>query len=107
MKRISWLSLVVAASAFAAEVKVDFDAETGPVKPVNAVGQPPMIGASNVAAVMLANNTRSAMPLACDFGGRAVTACRLTDDTRTDAFVALPTELPPYSFCAVILGSKD
>ena len=41
------LAALVAASAFAAEVKVDFDAETGPVKPVNAVGQPPMIGAPN------------------------------------------------------------
>lgn len=31
--------------ASAAELKVDFSVETGPIKPVNAVGQPPMIGA--------------------------------------------------------------
>ena len=36
-----------AACAFAAEVKVDFATETGPVKPVNGVGQPPMLGFGN------------------------------------------------------------
>ena len=35
---------LVAGAAFAAEVKIDWNAETGPVKPVNAVGQPPMLG---------------------------------------------------------------
>lgn len=40
-------SLAAAAGLFAgaAEVKVDWNAETGRVKPVNAVGQPPMVGA--------------------------------------------------------------
>lgn len=35
---------LAAVSAFAAEVKVDFGEATGPVKPVNGVGQPPLIG---------------------------------------------------------------
>lgn len=40
-------SLAAAAGLFAgaAEVKVDWNAEAGRVKPVNAVGQPPMVGA--------------------------------------------------------------
>ena len=38
------LAVVAALSANAAEVKVDFSRETGPVKPVNGVGQPPMLG---------------------------------------------------------------
>ena len=44
--RMMVLSCAVAmsVSAAAAEVKVDFAKETGPVKPVNGVGQPPMLG---------------------------------------------------------------
>ena len=38
------LSAACALGAQAASVKVDFAKETGPVKPVNGVGQPPMIG---------------------------------------------------------------
>ena len=34
----------LSAVAAAVEVKVDFAKETGPVKPVNGVGQPPMLG---------------------------------------------------------------
>jgi hypothetical protein len=37
----------LSATAIGAEVKVDFAKEIGPVKPVNGVGQPPMIGALN------------------------------------------------------------
>ena len=49
MKRImiGVCAAVCAACAFAAEVKVDFATETGPVKPVNGVGQPPMLGFGN------------------------------------------------------------
>ena len=49
MKRImiGMCAAVCAACAFAAEVKVDFSTETGPVKPVNGVGQPPMLGFGN------------------------------------------------------------
>ena len=37
-------ALALSAVAAAVEVKVDFAKETGPVKPVNGVGQPPMLG---------------------------------------------------------------
>lgn len=56
------------------------------------------------AAVMLANDSDSDVPLACDFGGRRVLEVRLTDKTRTDAKVALPEALPPRSFCVVLLS---
>lgn len=46
-KRMVIMSLSVAAAltTFAVELKVDWTNELGPVKPVNGVGQPPMIGA--------------------------------------------------------------
>ena len=37
-------ALLAVATAFAVEFKIDFANELGPVKPVNGVGQPPMIG---------------------------------------------------------------
>lgn len=44
-KTAVWIGVLAAsATALAAEVKVDFTKETGPVKPVNGVGQPPMVG---------------------------------------------------------------
>ena len=39
------LALACAVRAQTAEVVIDFDKTSGPVKPVNGVGQPPMIGA--------------------------------------------------------------
>ena len=36
--------LLAGGAAVSAEVKIDWDAEIGPVKPVNGVGQPPMLG---------------------------------------------------------------
>ena len=50
------------------------------------------------AAVMMSNDSDKAIPLACDFQGRAVAACRITDKDRTDATVSFPSELPPRSF---------
>jgi len=45
MKRLMLVGAAMAAfSAWTAEVTVDWDVEKGPVKPVNAVGQPPMLG---------------------------------------------------------------
>ena len=38
------LGVLVSAASFAAEVVVDFGTEVGPVKAVNGVGQPPMVG---------------------------------------------------------------
>ena len=49
------------------------------------------------AAAMLVNDTDSPMPITCDFGGRRVAGCRLTDGERTDAVVDVPSALPPYA----------
>ena len=55
------------------------------------------------AAVMLANDSDKAIPLTCDFQGRTVAACRITDKDRTDASVPFPAELPPRSFVVAVL----
>ena len=55
------------------------------------------------AAVMFANDSDKPIPLVCDFQGRTVAACRITDNDRTDASVPFPSELPPRSFLVAIL----
>ena len=45
-----------------------------------------------------------AIPLSCDFQGRVVASCRITDKDRTDAAVPFPSELPPRSFLVAILA---
>lgn len=55
------------------------------------------------AAVMIANDSNAEVPLVCDFGGREVVACRLTDDTHTDASLPLPETLAPRAFVIVLL----
>ena len=55
------------------------------------------------AAVMLANDSDNAIPLSCDFQGRTVSSCRITDNDRTDAPIPFPSELPPRSFLVAIL----
>ena len=55
------------------------------------------------AAVMIANDSDRAIPLSCDFQGRIVASCRITDKDRTDATVPMPAELPPRSFVVVAL----
>ena len=55
------------------------------------------------AAVMMANDSDRAIPLVCDFQGRTVVSCRITDNERTDATVAMPAELPPRSFLVAVL----
>lgn len=57
-------------------------------------------------AVMLANDSDRTIPLVCDFQGRTVSACRITDAAHTDAAVAFPSELPPRSFLVAMLGIK-
>ena len=114
---MSAMYTVGALVAGAAEVKVDFSTEIGPVKPVNGVGQPPMVEVSGDkgiwaaaakgekdAVVMMANDSDVAIPLVCDFQGRTVSVCRITDKDRTDESVTLPTELPPRSFIVAILN---
>ena len=58
----------------------------------------------NDAAVMMANDSDRTIPLECDFQGRAVSVCRITDKNRTDEPVAFPAELPPRSFVLAIIG---
>ena len=58
------------------------------------------------AAVMMANDSDKAIPLVCDFQGRAVASCRITDKDRTDATVSFPSELPPRSFLVAILATS-
>ena len=52
---------------------------------------------------MIANDSNAEVPLVCDFGGREVVACRLTDDTHTDASLPLPKTLAPRAFVIVLL----
>ena len=58
------------------------------------------------AAVMMANDSDRAIPLACDFQGRRPVACRITDMKRTDAPCDMPAELPPRSFIVAILAAE-
>ena len=58
------------------------------------------------AAVMMANDSDKAIPLVCDFQGRKVTSCRITDKDRTDAACDMPAELPPRSFLVAILAGE-
>ncbi|MBQ7188754.1 MAG: hypothetical protein IJR99_04985 [Kiritimatiellae bacterium] len=55
------------------------------------------------AAVMMANDSDKAVPISCDFQGKTVDSCRITDQDRTNETIPLPTELPPRSFLVVIL----
>ena len=57
------------------------------------------------AAVMVANDSDRVVPLACDFMGRKVLGCRITDDSRTDEAIPFPNELPPHSFVVAILDN--
>ena len=52
---------------------------------------------------MFANDSDKSIPLVCDFQGRTVASCRITDNDRTDASVPFPSELPPRSFLVAIL----
>lgn len=59
-------------------------------------------------AVMLANDSDTAVPMAFDFGGRSVVSVRLTDDERTDETVELPPVMPPHAFAVILLdGATD
>ncbi|MBR3223570.1 MAG: hypothetical protein IKF72_15225 [Kiritimatiellae bacterium] len=53
-------------------------------------------------AVVIAHTGDATVPLALDIGGRKVLECRMTDETRTNASVSLPSELPPHSILTVL-----
>lgn len=57
------------------------------------------------AAVMVANDSDRAVPVDFDFGGRTVSAVRLTDADRTDASVGLPLTLPPHAFAVIVFDN--
>jgi hypothetical protein len=55
------------------------------------------------AAVLLANDSDAELPVACDFQGRKVVSCRITDAERTNEAIAFPDALPPRSFAVAVL----
>ena len=55
-------------------------------------------------AVLVANISKNAVPFAPDLGGRKVRSCRITDATRTDAAIPMPSELPPHAFVLLQVG---
>ena len=57
-------------------------------------------GANGVAA-MIVNFGAEPQPLTLDLGGRAITTCRIVDETRTWEEIALPATLPPHSFVSL------
>jgi len=57
------------------------------------------------AAVMIANDSDRTIPVLCDFHGRAVASCRITDEDRTDGEAQMPAELPPHSFVLLKVGN--
>ena len=54
-------------------------------------------------AVVIAHTGNADVPLVLDLGRCKVRACRITDETRTNEIVPLPTTLPPHSFLVVIV----
>jgi hypothetical protein len=58
-------------------------------------------GEDGTMAVMIANDSDNAVPLALDAGNRAATICRITDADRTNAIGPIPPEMPPHSFLVV------
>ena len=52
--------------------------------------------------VLIANPTNQPLPLEFSHSGR-IQACYITGDGQTEAPIALPTVLPPYSFLSVLL----
>ena len=67
-------------------------------------------------AVVIAHTGDEEVPLVLDMSGRAgarsslcggiVRECRITDETRTNEIVPLPTTLPPHSILVVIADSN-
>ena len=107
-----------------ASIKIFPSSKLGPVKPVNGVGQPPILGVGSDSLfhyltdagipfsrlhdtggsfgknlyVDIPNLFPEALPFSLDLGGAAPVRVRLTDETRTWDDVPLPAALPPHSF---------
>ena len=114
MRKIAFVACVagiaVLAAAGAIEVKVDFSTEVGPVKPMHAVGQPPILGLRDYQLFRLLKEAGVPYARLHDLGIRA----RLVDiphvfpnfdadETRTNEIVPLPATLPPHSFLVMIV----
>ena len=54
--------------------------------------------------VVIAHTGDNEVPLALDLGGHKVRECRITDETRTNETVPLPSALPPHSILIVIVS---
>ena len=61
-------------------------------------------GGAQGGAVLVANISGDSVLFAPDLGGRKVLSCRITDATRTDEEVSVPSALPPHSFVLLKVG---
>jgi hypothetical protein len=52
----------------------------------------------NAGGVFAANDSGETVPFSIDVGKMRILSCRITDETRTDVVVPVPSELPPHSF---------
>ena len=63
-------------------------------------------GEDGSVAIMVANDGQEAQPFTLEVAARPAAApyrCRMTDNDRTDETVALPSEMPPYSFLVAVI----
>ena len=99
-----------ALTASAVEVKVDLAKDVRPVKPMHAVGQPPLLGLRDYQLFRLLKEAGVPYARLHDLGIRA----RLVDiphvfpnfdadETRTNEIIPLPAMLPPHSFLLMIV----
>ncbi len=88
-------------------MKVDLAKDVRPVKPMHAVGQ---LGLRDYQLFRLLKE--AGVPFVLELCGRAgarpspgsrVRECRITDETRTNEIIPLPTMLPPHSFLVVLI----
>ena len=104
------LAAALCAAACAVEVKVDFSKEVGPVKPMHAVGQPPILGQRDFQLFRLLKEAGVPYARLHDLGiwARLVDIPHVfpnfdADETRTNEIVPLPATLPPHSFLVMIV----
>ena len=105
-------AILAASAAGAADapfhVAVEPDVAVGAVKPVNGVGQPPMVGALKDWSMMhyLKEAGSKEKPFTLDMGRprQSSPRCRVVDEKRTWKEIPLPAALPPRS---VLLAEFD
>ena len=99
-----------ALTASAVEVKVDLAKDVRPVKPMHAVGQPPLLGLRDYQLFRLLKEAGVPYARLHDLGiwARLVDIPHVfpnfdADETRTNEIVPLPATLPPHSFLVMIV----